>query len=36
MSRHKRWGHPYYWAGFQLQGDWNVVDPAIAPSDGER
>ena len=23
MARHKRWRHPYYWAGFQLQGDWN-------------
>jgi CHAT domain-containing protein len=22
MARHKHWNHPYYWAGFQLQGDW--------------
>jgi CHAT domain-containing protein/tetratricopeptide (TPR) repeat protein len=23
MARQKRWRQPYYWAGFQLQGDWN-------------
>lgn len=22
MWRQKRWRHPYYWAAFQLQGDW--------------
>jgi CHAT domain-containing protein len=22
MASHRRWGAPYYWAGFQLQGDW--------------
>jgi CHAT domain-containing protein len=22
MARHRHWSHPYYWAGFQLQGDW--------------
>jgi CHAT domain-containing protein/tetratricopeptide (TPR) repeat protein len=23
LAQQKRWAHPYYWAGFQLQGDWN-------------
>ena len=23
VAQQKRWQHPYYWAGFQLQGDWN-------------
>src|SRR5262249_55060515 len=23
LARQGRWRHPYYWAGFQLQGDWN-------------
>lgn len=23
MKRQKRWSSPYYWAAFQLQGDWN-------------
>jgi CHAT domain-containing protein len=23
VSAQPRWAHPYYWAGFQLQGDWN-------------
>jgi CHAT domain-containing protein len=23
MARERRWRQPYYWAGFQLQGDWN-------------
>jgi CHAT domain-containing protein/tetratricopeptide (TPR) repeat protein len=22
LARERRWRHPYYWAGFQLQGDW--------------
>lgn len=22
MRQHPRWGHPYYWAGFVLQGEW--------------
>jgi CHAT domain-containing protein len=22
MSRHKRWHSPYYWAAFELQGEW--------------
>jgi CHAT domain-containing protein len=22
MAGQRRWSHPYYWAGFQLQGDW--------------
>jgi CHAT domain-containing protein len=22
LAGHKRWALPYYWAGFQLQGDW--------------
>lgn len=22
MRRHSRWSHPYYWAGFVLQGEW--------------
>lgn len=22
MSHHPRWSSPYYWAGFELQGDW--------------
>jgi CHAT domain-containing protein len=22
MAGHRRWSAPYYWAGFQLQGDW--------------
>jgi CHAT domain-containing protein len=22
MSREPRWSEPYYWAGFQVQGDW--------------
>lgn len=23
MRRQKRWSAPYYWAGFQIQGEWN-------------
>ena len=23
LSRTRHWGSPFYWAGFQLQGDWN-------------
>ena len=26
MRRHDQWSHPYFWAGFQLQGDWRVRD----------
>lgn len=22
LSNHTRWKSPYYWAAFQLQGDW--------------
>jgi len=22
MSRQKRWQDPYFWAGFQIQGEW--------------
>ncbi len=22
VSQQKRWAHPYYWAGFVLQGEW--------------
>jgi CHAT domain-containing protein len=22
MRAHPRWGSPYFWAGFVLQGDW--------------
>lgn len=22
MRQQARWGHPYFWAGFQLHGDW--------------
>ena len=22
MSNHRRWRHPYYWAGFVIQGEW--------------
>ena len=27
MSRQKRWQHPYYWAAFQLQGEWKWRSP---------
>jgi CHAT domain-containing protein len=23
LAAQKRWASPYYWAGFELQGDWN-------------
>jgi CHAT domain-containing protein len=23
MSHDPRWAHPYFWAGFVIQGDWN-------------
>lgn len=27
MAADTRWSHPYYWAAFHLQGDWNLPSP---------
>jgi CHAT domain-containing protein len=37
-SRDPRWNHPYYRAGFVLQGDWNRSDSTVlrAPAPNRR
>ena len=30
MSRDRRWSAPFHWAGFVLQGEWNVADRHIS------
>jgi CHAT domain-containing protein len=31
VARERRWRHPYYWAAFQLQGDWTDAPVARRP-----
>ena len=36
MRNHPRWGHPFFWAAFVLQGEYGDFGPGATPERGPR